>query len=342
MVGTNDLFVRNPALTAYWNSDQLVVFEPVAGKTVRMSHELLSVLEAASAPTTLQDLAQLCVTAEGSIERMAELGLLLDFETAQRIQSLPWSPTELTFQRRTRRGGKANPPPDYADMPRLRKDAPAWPSTALPQPEQLSNSYWDVVRARRSAISFTSEPVEIRVLSNILAPAAVVDDDDLTARSWRGYPSASARHPLELYVLASAISGLPQGTYWYNPFEHELHLMPVSPASQGRVYEDLRQLAGAEQCGGYPAAALLITAVFGRTLWKYRDLGLSLVYKDAGCLTHALSLSATAQNVGVKPVGGGDEYGNASLLGLDPLIESQVAGVLVGVANNPGQTGHRV
>jgi SagB-type dehydrogenase family enzyme len=335
-------YVRNPALCVFWRGGERIVYEPSVGRIVRASCRLLEVLEQATESLTVHGLAERCHISHSSIAEMIEKGLLIETGSPHHRAVARWSPIELSAQRRTRRGGISRPAAEYADMPRLRRRA-SGSSTAipLPSPTTVSRTYHEVASARRSSLTFSSEGVSLQAVSNVLAPAAVADFDEITARSWRGYPSASARHPLEVYVLAHAVNELTAGGYWYNPFEHTLHYLPQANSGWSKVYESLRDLAGAEQCGGYPAVALVITAVFQRTLWKYRDVGLSLVYKDAGCLTQALALAATAHGVGFKPVGGADEFENARILGLDPVEESQVGGALVGVATDPGRTGHR-
>jgi Nitroreductase len=71
---------------------------------------------------------------------------------------------------------------------------------------------------------------------------------------------------------------------------------------------------------------LVITAVFARVMWKYQGIGLSLIYKDTGCLTQTLYLVATALGLAPCAIGGGDERAVAHWLGLDPLVEAPVAG----------------
>jgi SagB-type dehydrogenase family enzyme len=74
-----------------------------------------------------------------------------------------------------------------------------------------------------------------------------------------------------------------------------------------------------------PAAVLLVTAVFARTMWKYEDIGLGLVYKDAGALLQTLYMVAQALDLAGCAVHLRGENEIAAWLGLDPMEESLVA-----------------
>ena len=75
---------------------------------------------------------------------------------------------------------------------------------------------------------------------------------------------------------------------------------------------------------------LLVTAVFARVMWKYEGIGPGLIDRNVGCLYQTIYLVATALGLGPCAIGAGDEAANASWLGLDPLVESQVGCVLIG------------
>jgi SagB-type dehydrogenase family enzyme len=134
---------------------------------------------------------------------------------------------------------------------------------------------------------------------------------------------------LEIYVLALRVAGLPRSAFKYDPFGDFLELVSPEEGAAERIFADLRSFVGHTEHDDPPAVALLLTAVFGRTLGAYRH-GLSLIYKDVGCLLQTFYLVATALGLGGVAVGGGYRPEHASMLGLDPKTEGPVGCFLLG------------
>lgn len=91
-------------------------------------------------------------------------------------------------------------------------------------------------------------------------------------------PSAGARHPLEAYVAALRVRGLPRGLYHYSPDTHLLELLRKGcrPGQFGSY------LAGKSWYGS-ASALMFMTAVFERNQWKYPDsAAYRTVILDAG------------------------------------------------------------
>ena len=84
--------------------------------------------------------------------------------------------------------------------------------------------------------------------------------------------SAGGLFPLELYVAARGISGLPDGVHWYDPVAHSLRR--VGPAPTGE------------------ATSIVVTGIPWRTGWRYAERGYRHIYWDAGTmLANMLSLA---------------------------------------------------
>lgn len=118
----------------------------------------------------------------------------------------------------------------------------------------------------------------------------------------RPYPSAGARYPLEIYVVNNNIKDIQKGIHYYNALSHEIifnysnNKKSVSGNYQKRLNEYVRSAQG------YPSSTkpdiiFVITAVFARTMWKYKNIGLSLILTDLGCLYQTMYLVATALNL---------------------------------------------
>ena len=138
-------------------------------------------------------------------------------------------------------------------------------------------------------------------------------------------PSAGARHPGEVYLMALRVKGLRAGLYHYHPGHHYLE----------RISSNARPDKAWLYCGRQryvkdAAALFLMTAVFRRTMWKYDYArAYRVVLLDAGHLCQTFCLVATW--LGLAP------FCTAALkdtlierdLGIDGICESvlYVAGV---------------
>jgi len=102
-------------------------------------------------------------------------------------------------------------------------------------------------------------------------------------------PSGGARHPGEVYLLALKIRGLSPGLYYYDPKNHSLVVLRDGHMEKKAV----------EYCAGQAhvknaAALFLMTAVFPRSMWRYRFArAYRVVLLDAGHLCQTFCLTAT-------------------------------------------------
>jgi hypothetical protein len=126
----------------------------------------------------------------------------------------------------------------------------------------------------------------------------------------RAAGSAGGLFPLELYVAARGLPGLPDGVHWYDPVGHALRQVGPPPAGE--------------------ATTLILTGIPWRTGWRYAERGFRHIYWDAGTmLSHTLML---AESGGLAPrlytrFGDGDI---AHLVGADGVHEFPLALVVLG------------
>jgi hypothetical protein len=96
---------------------------------------------------------------------------------------------------------------------------------------------------------------------------------------FRAAGSAGARFPLELYLAARSVDGLPDGVHWFDPLNHAL--VQVGPPPEGET------------------TTLVVTGVPWQTGWRYSERGWRHIYWDAGTmLSQAL---AVAEDSGLVP-----------------------------------------
>lgn len=149
----------------------------------------------------------------------------------------------------------------------------------------------EVLERRHSARSFG--PATLGQIGTILLRSGRVRDwtrvEDGYLASHRPSPSAGARHPFDLYLVAGRrVDALEAGIYEFDAVAAALVVQPsqVDPAG---LLERLGERLAAPTL---PAAAIFLVGHLDRTLSRY-PAGMSLAWRDAGALLQTLHLCAT-------------------------------------------------
>jgi SagB-type dehydrogenase family enzyme len=125
---------------------------------------------------------------------------------------------------------------------------------------------------RRSVREYSDEPLGLAEVSQLLWAAYGVTRP-LPARpdlsgGFKTAPSAGALYPLELYLVAGAVTGFEPGMYRYRPGHHDLIL-----ALAGDRRQWLCQAALGQTMVRDAPASLVYSAVFSRNTGKYGERG---------------------------------------------------------------------
>ena len=169
---------------------------------------------------------------------------------------------------------------------------------------------------RVSRRSFSGKELSLEQAGQILWAAQGLNVDSLTGAS-RTAPSAGATYPMEIYLVAGNIKGLPAGLYHYQYMVHSLELVTA---------EDYRgDLAAAALDQSYIAdapASIVLAAVYDRTTSRYGERGLRYVHMEAGHITQNILLQCESLNLGAVAVGAFNDQQVRALLNLDeePLM----------------------
>jgi SagB-type dehydrogenase family enzyme len=180
----------------------------------------------------------------------------------------------------------------------------------------------DALARRRSARSFRSEALSLDNLARMLWAAQGVTNP----RGLRTAPSAGAKYPLEIYVVAGAVKGLGGGLYRYRPGNHDLVLLEKGDHRASLCDAALRQSWVKEG-----AAVIVITGMYSRTTGKYGERGIRYVHMEAGCALQNILLEASALGLGACPVGAFDDEAVRKALDL-PQGETPLMIVPIGQA----------
>ncbi|MBA4178011.1 MAG: nitroreductase [Leptothrix sp. (in: Bacteria)] len=169
----------------------------------------------------------------------------------------------------------------------------------LPPPRlQGSVSVEQALQQRRSVRTFTSAPLALRDLGQLLWAAQGVTD----ARGLRTVPSAGGLMPLQAWVLVLRVEGLAPGLYRYEPASQ------VLAAAGGSGHRAGLAAAVPGQAGMLDApAVLLLTGDVARTAARYGVRAPRYVHVEAGAAAQNVYLQATALGLATVLVGAFDD-----------------------------------
>jgi len=189
-------------------------------------------------------------------------------------------------------------------------------SIALPQPALDGKlSLEKALVSRRSVRDFKDQPITLAQLSQLLWSAQGITDP----QGFRTAPSAGALYPLEVYVVAGKVEGLPSGVYKYQPKGHQ-----IVKVLSGDKRREVARAALDQEALVQGAVVLVFSGVYERTSWKYAERAERYVMIEVGHAAQNVLLQAWALGLGAVPVGAfqDEEIKKVASLGQDerPLL----------------------
>ena len=210
---------------------------------------------------------------------------------------------------------------DWDNEPSRFKHYPELETRPLPRAPDSAVTSHRAVRA--SAGGRRAAALDLLGLSHLLAQAAGVTRTVRTPLGrfhFRTHASAGALYPIEAYVVAGEVEGLPSGVHHYEPLDHGLTSLRVEEG-RGNL-----GLAGADP----GAAVIALTGIPWRTAWKYTARGFRHLYWDAGMMLANLLATAASLELAVRVILGFVDAEVERLLGLDGRTEFPLCLVTVG------------
>lgn len=324
----------------------------LTGVEVRSSPLLVSLLASMHRWCTLQQvLRKLRQYSEVSILRVFSLllrhTLIVEKNSTQAIQEEklaswdPWGVEARFFHFLTKRA--------YVDQPEVvvksghnmvrRIPLPAAPKRyphagefRLPKTLPHSDSeFVQVLQARRTHRQFRPGKVPLDKISTLLRLTWGISGyfryRGVGLVTLKTSPSGGARHPLEVYLWALRVAGLPRGLYHYRSDVHRLEQL----RERTNPYHVAKLCAGQDWIADC-CACFVMTGVFQRTMWRYpSSRAYRVVFLEAGHFCQTFCLVATW--LGLAP------FCSAALLddeiekeiGLDGATESVLYAASVGL-----------
>jgi len=175
------------------------------------------------------------------------------------------------------------------------KDSPADEPFELPEPKLSSKtSVEEALSERRSIREYGKDSLSLEEISQLLWAA-----QGITVR-WGGRtaPSAGALYPLEIYVVAGEVRELEPGLYHYDPGKHS-----ITRKVDGDLRQKLTQAALHQDEIARAPATFVITAVYERTMKKYRERGIQYVHMEVGATGENIYLQAETLGLGTVFIG---------------------------------------
>lgn len=172
-------------------------------------------------------------------------------------------------------------------------------------PDGASSKAWQ----RLSRLLFFSYGLTVRMITMSGEPIYL-----------RAVPSAGALYPAELYLVSRGTPLLPAGLYNYQPQTHSLiHFW------DDEVWTSLQNA-----CFWHPSLeatqlALVMTAVFMRSAWRYQDRAYRRIFLDTGHILANVELAGAMHDYRPHLIGGFVDDAVNKLLYLDPTQEGTIA-----------------
>jgi SagB-type dehydrogenase family enzyme len=197
-----------------------------------------------------------------------------------------FSPAESGDARFLRRIAKLRPlPPRVKEYPRAK-------AIRLPRVE-AGTEFTRVLVGRRTWREFSKEPVGQEKLAQLLWLSFGVQGwariPGVGRLALKTSPSGGAMHPLEAYVFVRNVRGLKAGIYHYHAAKHRLEIL-----RKGSGKAEIRRMLAGQRWTGEAAFVVILTAMFGRSQWKYEHArAYRVVLAEAGHVIQTFCLTAT-------------------------------------------------
>jgi SagB-type dehydrogenase family enzyme len=219
-------------------------------------------------------------------------------------------------------------------QPPIFKADPGKRRTPLPPPAAGGRGFLDTLLARRTSREFSGEAVALDRISALLkytwGTTGDLQSPNFGRLLLKTSPSGGARHPGEVYLAAFDVAGLAPGLYHYDVRDHAL-----AELRRGQLRDRLEELAVGQRHVGRAAAVFVMTALWPRSMWKYRTpRAYRVVTLDAGHLGQTFCLVATWLGLAPFTTAALRDSGIEELLGIDGITESVLYLAGVGMPRN--------
>jgi SagB-type dehydrogenase family enzyme len=195
---------------------------------------------------------------------------------------------------------------------------PAAPASArivaLPTPDLAGKvTLEQAIAQRRSVREYAPGALTLAEVTQLMWVAQGITSPD----GKRATPSARAVYPLQVWLVANEVTGLPAGIYRYEPKEHALALVAAGPQR-----DSVAAAARGQAAIQHAAAVVAVIGDSALAATKFRGNADRWLGMEAGFVVQDVYLEATALGLGTVMVGGFDETAVRRALGVPPGWEA--------------------
>jgi len=196
----------------------------------------------------------------------------------------------------------------------------------LPDPEIKGGApLWETLQRRRSVRDYTDEALTAQELSQLLWACQGVTAK-MGPYALKTAPSAGARYPCDTYVVIHrSQDDIAPGVYRYLPEQHSLECL-----RRGDFARAIAEAALGQSMAADAPVVFAWTAVFERTLSRYRQRGYRYVYLDAAHIAANLALAAVGMGLASCQIAALFDDNVNRILGCDGTRESTLYMSVVG------------
>lgn len=206
---------------------------------------------------------------------------------------------------------------------------PRLPQIKLEKANTKENQLFSIIKKRESKRKFTGKELTLKEISKILYFSAGIrnfkeakSDFD---KSKRMYPSGGARYPLEIYPVIFKGKEILPGIYHYNVKWNTLELL-LKGDFKKKFSSEITNQSWIKKAG----MLIIITAVFSRTIVKYKERGWRYIFFEAGHLVQNIYLVSTSLKLKCCAIGGFIDEKVIELLDLNPKSELPLYLIAIG------------
>ncbi|WP_187271324.1 SagB family peptide dehydrogenase [Actinomyces ruminicola] len=263
-------------------------------------------------------------------------------DTLERAQ---WSPHELWFHSTTRRYGRVGnyggtfwasgrfDPPAFQPKGHVAADVVELDDFDETASRPSFGTLYDVTERRRSVRRHSvSEPITKKQLGDFLYRTMrlrALHTDQGFEYANKPYPSGGSAYEIETYLLVRSVRGVQPGLWRYDSQMHRLECIREG-LDDPHVMALLRTITKSSTESAPPQVAVYLAPRFSRIMWKYEQIGYSVMLKNVGVVMAMMSLVATDMGLAYCAIGSGDSEAFCRAARVDPFECDSIGELILG------------